>query len=59
MKEVEIQFCLSNLMLADYKTKPLVGAQFMKMRKLIMNEVNKIDWDSRSVLEYMIRYICM
>ena len=30
-------------MLADYKTKPLVGAQFMKMRKLIMNEVNKID----------------
>ena len=41
-KEVEVQFCPSNPMLADYMTKPLVGEQFMKMRTLIMNEVNEI-----------------
>ena len=41
-KEVEVQFCPSNSMLADYMTKLLFAEQFMKMRKLIMNLVNKI-----------------
>ena len=36
-KEVEIKFCPSDLMLADFMTKPLIGDQFLKMRKEIMN----------------------
>ena len=36
-KEVEIKFCPSDLMLADFMTKPLVGEQFLKMREVIMN----------------------
>ena len=36
-KEVEIQYCPTDDMIADYMTKPLSGAKFHKFRKLIMN----------------------
>ena len=42
-KEVEVKFCPSDSMLADYMTKPLVGERFLKMRKLIMNDTDEID----------------
>lgn len=36
-KEVTIQYCPTESMIADYMTKPLNGAKFHKFRKLIMN----------------------
>ena len=36
-KEVSIQYCSSNNMLADYHTKPLIGEKFEIMRNKIMN----------------------
>jgi Reverse transcriptase (RNA-dependent DNA polymerase) len=36
-KEVTIQYCPTDLMIADYMTKPLTGAKFKKFRQLIMN----------------------
>ena len=36
-KEVEIQYCPTDDMIADYMTKPLSGAKFHKFRKQIMN----------------------
>jgi glucose dehydrogenase len=36
-KEVTIQYCPTDAMLADYFTKPLTGAKFQKFRKAIMN----------------------
>jgi hypothetical protein len=36
-KEVAIQYCPTDDMIADYMTKPLSGAKFHKFRKLIMN----------------------
>jgi hypothetical protein len=36
-KEVTIQYCPTELMVADYMTKPLTGAKFHKFCKLIMN----------------------
>ena len=36
-KEVEIKYCPTDDMIADYMTKPLSGAKFHKFRKLIMN----------------------
>jgi hypothetical protein len=36
-KEVTIQYCPTEDMVADYMTKPLTGAKFHKFRKLIMN----------------------
>ncbi len=35
--EVDIQYCPTEEMVADYFTKPLQGAKFRKFRKLIMN----------------------
>jgi hypothetical protein len=35
--EVEIQYCPTDAMLADYMTKPVVGAKFISFRDLIMN----------------------
>ena len=35
--EVMIKYCPTDLMIADYMTKPLTGAKFKKFRKLIMN----------------------
>ena len=36
-KEVEIKYCPTDDMIADYMTKPLSGAKFHKFRKQIMN----------------------
>ena len=36
-KEVSIEYCSSNDMLADYHTKPLFGEKFKLMRNKIMN----------------------
>ena len=36
-KEVEIQYCPTDDMIADYMTKPLSGAKFHKFRTMIMN----------------------
>ena len=36
-KEVSIEYCSSNDMLADYHTKPLIGEKFKNMRDKIMN----------------------
>ena len=35
--EVTVQYCPTDEMIADYNTKPLVGAKFVKFRDLIMN----------------------
>ena len=35
--ELEIEYCPTDDMIADYMTKPLVGAKFEKFRKIIMN----------------------
>ena len=35
--EVDIEYCPTEEMVADYFTKPLQGAKFRKFRKLIMN----------------------
>jgi hypothetical protein len=35
--EVEIQYCPTDAMLADYMTKPLTGAKFNLFRKRILN----------------------
>jgi hypothetical protein len=36
-KEVQIKYCPSDAMLADYMTKPLVGTKFIHFRQEIMN----------------------
>jgi hypothetical protein len=36
-KEVTIQYCPTDDMVADYMTKPLSGAKFHKFRKAVMN----------------------
>jgi hypothetical protein len=36
-KEITIEYCPTNEMLADYMTKPLVGAKFITFRNRIMN----------------------
>ena len=36
MKEVEIEWCPTKEMVADFMTKPLQGSHFMRLRDLIM-----------------------
>jgi hypothetical protein len=36
MKEVEIEWCLTKEMVADFMTKPLQGSHFRRLRNLIM-----------------------
>ena len=36
-KEVQIKYCPTDAMLADYMTKPLVGTKFIHFRQQIMN----------------------
>ena len=36
-KELRIEYCLTQEMIADFFTKPLQGAQFLKFRDFIMN----------------------
>ena len=37
-KEVEIQYCPTDDMVADFNTKPLQGSKFVKFKRMIMNE---------------------
>ena len=39
--EIEIQHTSTHEMIADYFTKPLQGAKFLKFRNIIMNEGKK------------------
>lgn len=36
-KEIDLRYCPTDKMLADYFTKPLVGRQFEILRSLVMN----------------------
>ena len=36
-KEVDVKYCPTNRMWADYMSKPLVGSKFRKFRDVIMN----------------------
>lgn len=36
--EINVDYCNTNEMLADYLTKPLQGTKFLAFRKIIMNE---------------------
>ena len=36
-KEIDMKYCPTDLMLADYMTKPLSGSKFHQFRKKIMN----------------------
>jgi hypothetical protein len=36
-KEIEIEYCPTDDMIADFFTKPLQGAKFIKFRKAVMN----------------------
>ena len=40
-EEVQVRYCPTDDMIADYMSKPLVGAKFEKFRDLIMNLSNK------------------
>jgi hypothetical protein len=42
--EVNIEYCSTNEMLADYMTKPMVGSKFKLFRDLIMNLHSKHRW---------------
>jgi len=50
--EIELKYCPTEKMIADYMTKPLVGSKFKHFRKEIMNFP---DSTSRSVLEKKIK----
>ena len=53
--EVQVQYCPTNNMLADYLTKPVQGATFRKFHNAIMNcnlvRPNAYPSDHRSVLD--------
>ena len=36
-KEVQVEYCPTDAMIADYMTKPLVGAKFLRFRSLVMD----------------------
>jgi Reverse transcriptase (RNA-dependent DNA polymerase) len=36
--EVTIEYCPTEIMIADYMTKPLVGARFHKLKKVVLND---------------------
>jgi len=38
--EIEVQYCATDVMWADYNTKPLVGSKFAVMRRIIMGWMN-------------------
>jgi hypothetical protein len=48
--EVQIEYCPTNDMLADYMTKPLTGIKFQQFRNKIMN-LPAVASASRSVLD--------
>ena len=49
-KEVEIKYCPTTLMLADYFTKPLQGTVFRRFRDVIMGKVH-INNSPKTLLE--------
>ena len=53
-KEVTIEYCPTDDMVADFFTKPLQGIKFKKFRALLMNVApgSKYSCDQRSVLEH-------
>ena len=54
MLEVEIEYCPTDNMVADYFTNPLQGKKFFQFRKTIMNLKSLkrvLNLDHRSVLE--------
>ena len=50
--EIAVEYCPTQEMIADYFTKPLQGAQFLKLRNFIMNVDSSVDYSAnhRSVL---------
>ena len=48
-KEIQIEYCPTDEMIADYMTKPVTGAKFTYLRDKIMNKISTSA--SRSVLE--------
>ena len=50
-KELVIKYCPTKSMMADYMTKPLVGRDFHTHRNNFMNNLNRTELDSRSVLK--------
>lgn len=53
-KELRIEYCDTDNMMADFFTKPLQGQLFKRMRNHIMNidPNSKYYWDHRSVLNH-------
>jgi hypothetical protein len=51
-KEVTIEYCPTDDMIADYMTKPLTGTKFNNFRKIIMHGKQTNQLNNRSVLEY-------
>jgi hypothetical protein len=49
-KEMEIEYCLTDVMIADFMTKPLVGKKFIHLCDQSVNAVPATS-ASRSVLE--------
>ena len=52
--ELQIEYCPTDNMVADYFTKPLQGKKFFQFRNTIMNlkySKKKLNLDHRSVLE--------
>ena len=42
-KEIKVEYCPTGLMLADYNTKPLMGAKFQEFREYVMGWKNIAD----------------
>ena len=36
--ELTIEYCPSEIMIADYMTKPLVGSKYHKLKKVVLND---------------------
>jgi hypothetical protein len=53
MKEIEIEWCPTKEMVADYMTKPLQGSHFRRLRDLIMGmtKVEKSKIPSKNVYD--------
>jgi hypothetical protein len=47
--EVKIRYCPTDLMVADYMTKPVTGAKFQKFRKIIMNQENEQETKQQTI----------
>ncbi len=61
MKEVEIEWCPTKEMVADYMTKPLQGSHFRRLRDLIMwtTSIKKAKIPSKSTVTVTKRDGCI